>query len=422
MGHKLAVSTGKDKLHQGRLTAGLLSAMIIDELTGSPVTGATVKPIIFRSLVTDSRKALTADRTVTRTPLGVSIKEIGNGLYGLIGRPESVLPRLATHTYSIGIQVLAEGYCPAKAIGQITANSEFPVSFTPLNIGIIELRRRPVTIQGSILKRSQGQVKSVGGATVAGDNLAGANLAGARVRVTGIWRQLPSASVVGSPQPEYILSTTSPLSNSYHAPESDICQVELSEVESGPITMFTSADAGSYVITLNRRPAFSSGCLITLSPDDPARDEIHEILSLDAASNNTDFAEVRLKTPLAWTHRAGTQARVVTVSRTGPPNPLSSGAAAGDQTLLCTTLTGIEDRAAVKISSGPSSAASENEYHWVRLYDVVSDSNGFYRLPPVSRIAQMRVDIEMNGEVLSTRVIAPRYPAHDQQVDFILSD
>lgn len=406
MGYKLAVNREADSLPQGELTGALLSASLIDELTSAPVRGATVKPIIFRSAAADSSETLMPPG-VARGPLGVSVKEIGNGLYGLIGRPDLALPRLATDTYSIGIQILAEGYCPHKVMGQIITDTDFPKSFTPLHLGTIELHRQPVTIQGSIVKRNREGFQ---------------NVAGARVRVTGIWRELPSASVASSPQPANILSTNSPLSNSYEATGSEIRQVTLSETATDPVTLVTSAAAGSYVITVDRLPALTPGNLIALSPDDPARDELHEILSHGVASHNTDSVEIRLTTPLAWSHRSGTRARVMRITHTGPANSLSIGAAAGDQMLLCKTLTDIEDGAAVKVSSSPSLPESEKEYHWVRLYDVHSDSNGFYRLPSVSRIAQMRVDTELDGEIVATRVIAPRYPVHEQQIDFILPE
>lgn len=404
MEYKLAVSSGADSLPKGELTGALLSAMLIDELTGVPVRGATVKPIIFRSAAADSSEAPIPAGSSSR-PLGVSIKEIGNGLYGLIGRPDLALPRLATDTYSIGIQILAEGYCPHKAMGQITAHTDFPESFTPLHLGTIELHRQPVTIQGTIVKRSREGFQSV---------------AGARARVTGIWRQLPSASVVSPPEPANILSTTSALSNSYKAPSSEVFPVTLSETAPDPVTLATSAAAGSYVITLDGLPALTPGNLISLSPDDSARDELHEVLSHQVAS--FDSVELRLGTPLAWSHRAGTRARVMTITHTGPANSLSIDAAAGDRMLFCKTLSSIEDMAAVKVSSGPSSSGSEKEYHWIRLYDVHSDSDGFYRLPPISRIAQMRIDTDLDGDVAATRVIAPRYPAYEQQIDFILPE
>jgi hypothetical protein len=49
---------------------------------------------------------------------------------------------------------------------------------------------------------------------------------------------------------------------------------------------------------------------------------------------------------------------------------------------------------AVEVTGGTAAA----EYHWAAVYSITSDPDGYYRLPPVHRIAQIQLHADNAAE------------------------
>lgn len=373
----------------GRRTSSLLTAVLIDELTGLPIEGASVKAV---STVTGKKRAA-----------GISANTSIGGVCGLIGVPANVFPKLATHTYKAGLQVHAEGYLPRMISGEIGSNPGFPDSFVPLHLGEVYLHRRPVIIRGRVLR-------TAGSATTGVD--------GAEVRITGIWRRPPSPSEVAPAQAVNLISISPPLYSSHKASETTVRPVELTEAALDEKYLVSPSMSQGSVLHISSISGLASGDLVVIDPNDPHKREIHQIASIEGAFDPLSPGKVVLKGVLSWAHTESSIVKKVSAAGSGSETSLSEDALAGDVTLLCSSLENLVGASVIEITT----ATNEKELHWMRHYNVICDANGDYRLPPVSRAAQLIVEARQAGGSAATHVISPSYPAFEQYLEFLLPD
>ena len=83
-------------------------------------------------------------------------------------------------------------------------------------------------------------------------------------------------------------------------------------------------------------------------------------------------------------------------------------------------LTGLAGASEIQISS----PAGADEYHRVMKFTVISDADGYFRLPPLSRVAQPKIRAEktVGVELLRTDVILrPDYEQRENRLDLALA-
>ena len=84
------------------------------------------------------------------------------------------------------------------------------------------------------------------------------------------------------------------------------------------------------------------------------------------------------------------------------------------------TSSGLVGADEIEITGGPR----PDEYHRVKTFSVTSDAEGYYRLPPLTRVAQLEIHAEkMIGAQTfhATTVFRPDYQQRDNRLDFILA-
>ena len=70
------------------------------------------------------------------------------------------------------------------------------------------------------------------------------------------------------------------------------------------------------------------------------------------------------------------------------------------------------------------SGGAANEYHSLRLFSVKSDADGYYRLPPLSRVAQLLIEGKkvVGPQTFAAKVkFRPDFSKHENTVDLTLS-
>lgn len=96
-------------------------------------------------------------------------------------------------------------------------------------------------------------------------------------------------------------------------------------------------------------------------------------------------------------------------------NTLAQDALANDQTLFLSSVFDLANTHG-EISNGIDAP----EYHAVRLYSVLSDAQGFFRLPPLHRIAQIEI-VASRADLPTpvTVVFSPDYERAENRLDLV---
>jgi hypothetical protein len=434
----------------GGRTWALLHARVVDELTGEP---------------------LTSEITLASDMVFASSRVTSDGLVGLVSIPHQVFPSLARQQYTVLLTIRAAGYLPrqmAVAIAhdqrtmgapapalhdtvltlndtarlrsgefllvgpvgpnldivrigrlgpgpqQVTLMEELahghvlgepvvpviPDDFTPIDLGALAMRREPVVIQGRTVRAS-------GGTTVP--------LAGATVRVIGIWRTLPPANLSVPAEPPNFVAIQPPLYADRAAVVGHLRRRNLQPVVGDDKFLLDDVLAGATVLRLSNRQNLATGDILAIDADHPDLAEYLAIHTIIGASTVTQPARVACDHPMAYPHRRNTLVQRVTPQALGSQKQLTSAALTGDPCVFLNNLTGFATAREVQLTGG----AHPPEYHRVRQFSVHSDSAGYYRLPPLSRVAQLVIRAEHGGPIPVEQEFRPDYALRENRLDFM---
>jgi hypothetical protein len=352
---------------------------VLDELTGAP----PASPITL-----ESDTPLTAPRIAS------------DGLVGLVGFPRGPFPALATQPYVLQITVRAEGYVSQQVTITVPQEPAFPQVFTPPPLRTLQLHREPVVIMGRT-------VQTLSSSTTP--------LAGVTVRVTGIWRTPPPANVVVPAELPNLVSLRPPLYAGRDALVGRLRHRDLPPVLGDDKALLDDTASGATPIRLSNRQNLTPGDSLLIDATSPDLTEFAVIQAIAGASTDAQPAQIALNFPLAYAHR-----RNAVVQRA---NPQPFGALArdftqdglvGDTCVFLQDLAGLASAREVRITGGPGLP----EDHSVRRFSVSSDADGFYRLPPLSRVAQLIMRAERVPFTPVEREFRPDYTRRENRVDF----
>ena len=281
----------------------------------------------------------------------------------------------------------------------------------------VELHREPIIITGRILKKSGAK------------NLP---LAGADVRVSKIWRQVPPAGTIVDPEPPVAGGVPPPppwdppIAALWPPSCADITTSASLEVEDRPIdaamspkTLMDDVAAGSVELRLSDGLGLTVNDVIAVDADDGGRREIVEVTGISLAGTANDWSWVSVSHPLALNHSRGRVIRRLQPTAPAIVRMLNYAVARGDQGVLFDT-TGIAGSHQVRlVDAGPPSICS---FHRISMLTAVSDAQGFYRLPPLTRAGKIEISAKDSGSAASNSVeFVPDYDVEENHVDIVVS-
>jgi hypothetical protein len=117
------------ELPDGMKTWAVLVARVVDEISGKPPLGGAGIQTPF---------------------LGLSPRVSSGGLLGFAAVPVRVFPALRTKSYTVPVTIQVEGYIPLFRSVNIPAIPGFPETFTPTDLGTLDLHRLPTVIAGRV--------------------------------------------------------------------------------------------------------------------------------------------------------------------------------------------------------------------------------------------------------------------------------
>jgi hypothetical protein len=406
---------------------------------------------------------------------GVSVKSSGDGTFALVARPWLACPPLLAPSYSFTATLETEGYLPVElavdvpsrqrqianpapppgsagmtlsSIADLTPGQRLAIgpsameergvirhlgpgalevtldgglyqgrnlgdpvvadAWFPIDLGVVGLRRPPVVLRGRTVRRdpATNSVAPVANATVA--------LIDFWTALGDLRAQLPGA--MNDPNPAtraFMVSLTPGLVAPRDVGPGVIARQVLTPAINDDRFLATAVAAGTSTFPISNRQGILAGSLLRLDVDQPVGSETVEVASVTGFGPPDQAGDVSITLPLRASHRAG--ARVVPLTA-APPQPavaLRRSAQPGDRTLFVASLSSLPDGADGLLTGG---AAAGERQHIYRI-ETTSDAGGYFALPPVHRVAALRLRATALGLSPVTFDVHPEYAGPEQVLD-----
>jgi len=365
-------------LPPGERPWALISAQLVDELTGQPPRGEV---------------------TIVSPGSGLSPRVGGRGLVGLAGVPARAFPQLGAQNYPVDLTVEAAGYIPMRLTKTVLSIPGFPASFSPTDLGTVFLHRRPTVITGRVVLTS---------------GITSTPIPGATVTITDVWRALPPANLIIPSEPPNIISLQPPLYFARTAAAGLVRGRDMLLAAGQDKRLLEDALAGSTRLRLSDRVNLNVNDIVSIEPDDAERTEYMTIQQIAGASTPDQPAAITLTYPLMNSHRQLGLVRRATPQPPGVSTSLAHDAIVGDSCVFLTTLANLGPASVVEVLGGlPAS-----EYHALGRFVGTTNAEGYFRLPPLSRVAQCNIRVHEAVHPDLTLTFTPDYDVLEDRVDF----
>lgn len=369
---------------------GLAYGLAVDETTGQPVT--------------PGRNGLRVRADAASLRRGWVAQASGDGAVGIAGMTPLTDPATLILT--------ADRYLP---FSDMILPPVGPPPAVALRRGEFGLRRTPVAVKGRVTR-------------------AGAPLVNVAVEVTQYSARTP---LIPSPVPggaavfvnaDRMFFVQPPLTQTLPPGNGRARRAATGPVAGATGTLSDYADAGSTRVRVRGAAALGTlvaGRFLEIAADDDERREWLRITAVNPGPTPDYPVTFDLETPLARPHRPG--ATIAARQRTGNGGwrPLARDAQAGDATLFCDPASTLTDGNLAEI--GESSGVEPPMFRVVRAFQDVTDGQGFYRLPPLHRVAFVTIRATEPGPPLPppgsralTQTLRLDYDAAENELDFAL--
>lgn len=336
----------------------VLAARAVDEITQDTLT------------VDITARTSTPDMTPRCAPFG---------RIGLVGRPARAFPGLDVNPVELDLRISAPGYIPLNLGGALGPLAGFPGVFTPLDLGDVHLHRIAVGLRGRTLQRGGLQPWVVDGADIT---------------LQGWWPVMPEAGMPPMPTMQTPdLAHTEPCLYAPRAIGAMVRRRNLPALPGAGKALLLPAAQGTRRLRLSDRVSLAAGSVLIVDPDDVGRCERMAVTQVDPSSSPDQPAWITLAHPLAFAHPENTRCEVAAPQLPGVANALTRTAIPGDEVLFLDGLSGLVEGSVLEIDDG----ASPPEFHITRLYRTTSDASGYFRLPPISRVAMVLLRAQRAG-------------------------
>jgi hypothetical protein len=357
----------------------LVKLRVIDELTGKPPNSSI---------------------TIQAKEKGLVPRVASDGIVGLVGVPQQIFPGLKTTNYTVHLTVRAEGYAPRDVEAQVASDPLFPATFTPPPLINLALHREPILITGRT-------VKATGITTTP--------LAGSTVSVIGVWRTPPPADLDPPADPPNLVSLRPPLYAGRTAGTGLLWGRNLTPIVGDDKLLLEDALAGDNPIRLSNRQNLAQGDNLLIDAQQPDIAEFLAINLITGASTADQPAYITLDYPVAFEHRRNAVIQKVNPQPLVAMKQFTVEAMSGDTCVFLDDVTGLGGANEALITGG----ATPDEHHNLMLFSVTSDADGYYRLPPLSRVAQVKINAT-NGALNAEVKFQPDYSRRENHLDLIL--
>ncbi len=239
----------------------------------------------------------------------------------------------------------------------------------------VGLHRPPITIEGRVIERTNGVATPV---------------AGADVELTGIWRAMPGAVPPAAELPR-VLSLRPALYFGRPASDGLLRSRTVTEIVGEDKVVLNWNEIGEDHLRVSDSVNLAVDDFLLIATDSD-RQELVTIASISSDGTTDLPATIELTHGLAYSHRPGTRVRRVTLGAVGTDRALTQQSISGDTCLFLNNVAGLDVANIVgEVVGAQPGTILPNEYHWLGFFATTSDASGNFRLPPLSRVAQIEL-------------------------------
>lgn len=286
-------------------------------------------------------------------------------------------------------------------------------AWTPADLGVIGLRRRPVTLHGRAVRRDAATNTDV-------------PVANATIAVTDFWWTLASFRTLqpGSmtqPNPAlraFALGVEPGIYAARVAGVGQLAELALQSPSGDDHLLMAAANAGDTTIRVSDRQLLTPGTLLRIDPDQADIAETLRIVGISGWGTPDQPGVATLAFPLRNDHRVN--ARVVRVLTPFPPGPnkvLRREAAPGDRCVFVSDLAGLATDNDMQITGG----TAPDEHQRIALLTAVSDADGYFRFPALHRIAALRLHATAAALLALDFEVQPDYGQLESWLDVVFA-
>ena len=372
-----------DPRRRGDLFQSLVLAELSDELTGNPVA---------------------APVEVTTNLAGARARTGRNGVAGLVGIPVRVFPRLDAQPYPFDVRFEVDGFLPlVRTPVTVVQQPTFPDTFADENLGLVELRRQPVSFTVRALEPDLPNPPRP--------------VANATIEVSRLWRLV--ADLGNAPIAADIVALRPGLYAPRPQPATTFELVTLNPVAEPDRLLTSGAPAGSRAIAVSNVGALTATDVVGIDRADPDRAEHIIVDSIVGPSDPNSPATLVLAHPTQFAHRQNVLVRAVTPVSLGPPGVnLTDEGFAGDPTVFVSATAAFAGAPFVRINGG----TADDEFVTVLPYSVVTGADGYGRLPPITRVAAIELVANAPGPISApATAVTPNYLVSENHAHLTLA-
>ena len=348
-----------------------LSASLRYDHLLAPVPPGALPCVVPDAFTSVNHVLIAVDVSLTTLTLDSTI-----GLYvGQILRVGANVPTTITAIVSANQVTVAPPLSPPTGAGDPVVSD--PV--IPVQLGDIALRRRPVVIRGRTVVRTNTGTTHVANATVA---------------ISGIWRSLDDIRHHLPAMPATIVISITPGLYDPKAPGTDLDEIPLTDIVGDDKTLLKPVESKETQMALSDGINVVAGTsVVAIDPEDSERRERLLVSALESTLTASDPVNVTVNYPLRKEHAWG--CRVAHVTPGAPASTtkhLTEQTAPGDQTLFLDDIAFAADTGVARVGG-----AASVEFQQFARYQVTSDADGYFALPPLHRIAQIEIEASAAG-------------------------
>ena len=377
------------------------------ETVGSTIYSYTPDPppqaadrlrLIARARVVDevTREAVLQDTLVTSERKDLVARVASGGLVGLIGRPERLFPGLAATPVDLQMTVASSGYLPLELTDTLGPIAGFPALFAPLDFGDVMLHRPGVALTGRAVRNTTTTLP----------------IAGATVRVDAVWSTLPPANWTppALQEPPNLVA----LDPGLYAPRGAATAIARRDLalSAQTKTLAIPLTTGQTRVRLSDRLGLGAGSVLVIDRDDPMRIEAIELTQVDTFSSADQPAWVTLAHPARRLHRDAVVCTAATPQPPLAPTTLGRAGTPGDRVVFVAAAPAFAVGDFVEIDDG----VATREFQRIDRFETTSDASGFFRLPPIARVAFVRLRVQHAGFTDSQPIVTLDYRSAIQHV------
>ncbi len=175
--------------------------------------------------------------------------------------------------------------------------------------------------------------------------------------------------------------------------------------------------AGATTLRVSDRQAIAPGTVLRIEGDDPERREAVTVVSVTGFGPPDQAGDVVVELPFRMPHREGTRIERVLPQPPAPTVPLRREARPADRLIFVSSLAGLPDNIDVRLTGGPSAVERQH----LERYETKSDANGYFALPPVHRVAALRLRFTAPPLAPVDHTVHPEYGPLENWLDVVFA-